>query len=98
MQVKVTKAFPGRIDHEPLPRQIAVGEIITGELAEVALREKWAEPIEGPRQAPVDPLDSMTIAELKTFATEKGIDLGEADKKAEIRAAIDAALAAAGND
>jgi hypothetical protein len=106
MQVKVTTAFVGRPDAEPLPRQIAVGEIIEGELAAVALREEWGEEVVAPAAEPPsggqsdgsdadDPkLDDMTIPQLKAFAAEKSIDLGTADLKAEIRAVIDAALAA----
>ena len=99
MQVKVTQAFPGRPDGEPLPRQIAVGEIIVGDLAAVALREKWGEEVaaasaEQSTGATSDPpeLDDMTVAQLKAFAAEKSIDLGTAELKAEIRATIDAAL------
>lgn len=39
-----------------------------------------------------DPLDSMTVAELKEFAETNGIELGEATKKADILAAIKAAM------
>lgn len=35
-----------------------------------------------------DPLDKMKLDELKAYAAEKGIDLGEATKKDEILAAI----------
>jgi hypothetical protein len=38
------------------------------------------------------PLDEMTVAELKEYADQHGIDLGEAKKKAEILAAIQAAV------
>lgn len=38
-----------------------------------------------------NPLDAMTIAQLKTYAEEHQIDLGDATKKDEIRAAIDKA-------
>lgn len=96
MRVKVTTAFAGRPDHEPLSRQIEVGEVIEGELAQVALQEKWGEEevVEAPQPEP-NPLDSMNVAQLKAFAADKAIDLGTAELKAEIRAAIDAALAAA---
>lgn len=42
MKAKVTTAFPGRPDNEIRTRTIAEGEIIEGDLAEVAVREKWA--------------------------------------------------------
>ena len=45
MQAEVIQAFDGRPDHEPLTRRIVVGEIIHGELAVVAVREKWASEI-----------------------------------------------------
>jgi hypothetical protein len=38
----VTQEFTGRPDHESLPRTIAVGEEITGELAQVATANNWA--------------------------------------------------------
>ncbi|MFC3163065.1 hypothetical protein [Ciceribacter thiooxidans] len=44
MKAKVVKAFPGRPDKEAMTRTITVGEIIDGDLAEVAVREKWAKP------------------------------------------------------
>jgi len=45
MRAKVTKEFKGRRDHESVTRTIAVGEEIDGDLAKVAVREKWAEEI-----------------------------------------------------
>lgn len=45
MHAKVTVAFPGRIDGEVMPRQIEVGEVIGGDLAVVAVREKWAKEV-----------------------------------------------------
>jgi hypothetical protein len=41
---------------------------------------------------PID-LDELTVAELREYAAAHAIDLGEAAKKADIRAAIDAASA-----
>jgi len=46
MKAIVTKAFVGRPDDEIVARNIATGEVLTGDLADVALREKWAEPVE----------------------------------------------------
>lgn len=37
-----TQEFTGRPDHESLPRTIKVGEEVTGELAQVAIDNKWA--------------------------------------------------------
>ncbi|MDI6834514.1 MAG: hypothetical protein QMD99_02220 [Rhizobiaceae bacterium] len=48
MKAKVVKAFPGRPDKETMTRTIAVDEIIDGELADVAIREKWAKPYRDP--------------------------------------------------
>lgn len=45
MKAEVTKEFPGRPDGEALSRTIAVGEILTGDLAEVAVREKLAKEV-----------------------------------------------------
>lgn len=91
MEAKVVKEFRGRPDHMAKGRIIKVGEVIEGELAAVAVREKWAEEIviapDGARS-----LDDMSVNELTAFAEEKGIDLGDAKKKGDIRAAIDLAL------
>lgn len=98
MQAKVTKEFPGRPDNEPLSRAIKAGEIIGGDLAAVAVREGWADalPEEGTAiEQADDGLDGMTAGQLKAFAAERGIDLGDATKKADIRATIDLALEAA---
>ncbi|WP_280389307.1 Ish1 domain-containing protein [Nocardia wallacei] len=51
----------------------------------------WAEEPEAATstEAPAgDPSESWTVAELKAYADEHGIDLGEATKKADILAAI----------
>lgn len=88
MQAIVTKEFSGRPDSEPLARTVKVGEALDGDLAAVALREGWAELAE-----PEPALDGMTVEQLKAFASERQIDLGTATLKADIRAAIDAALA-----
>jgi hypothetical protein len=47
-------------------------------------------PIEAAKPAP-DGLEAKTVKELQALAAEKGIDLGEATKKADIIAAIEAA-------
>ena len=51
--------------------------------------------VEGEAPA-IDPLDKMKVDELKDYAAEKDIDLGEATKKAEILAVIRAAEAGTG--
>lgn len=45
MKAKVTKAFPGRPDHEAATRTIHQNEVIEGELAEVAVAQKWAKKV-----------------------------------------------------
>lgn len=47
---------------------------------------------EPPAEAADDDLDEMTVPKLRAFAEENGIDLGDAAKKPEIRAKIDAWL------
>lgn len=42
MKAKVTKAFPGRPDDEVMTRTIQENEIIDGDLADVAVANKWA--------------------------------------------------------
>jgi hypothetical protein len=93
MRAKVTEAFNGVPDGRIHPRQIAVGEIIDGDLAAVAVREKWADELkqEAESENP-SALDDMTVAKLKAFAEEHEIDIGDATKKDDIRAAIDLAL------
>ena len=96
MQAKVTTEFAGRPDGEALSRTVKVGEIITGDLAAVAIREKWAEEVGSePAADDTDPLAGLTtVAQLKAYAEETGIDLGDATKKDDIRAAIQLALEA----
>lgn len=45
MRAKVTEAFPGRPDNEIMTRPIEVGETIEGDLARVAVEQKWAKKI-----------------------------------------------------
>jgi hypothetical protein len=90
MKAIVTAEFPGRPDHEVVSRTIAVGETITGDLAKVAVENGWATEEAAPAAPTID-LDAMTVEELKAYAVDKGIDLGDATKKADIRAAIDLA-------
>lgn len=42
MKAEVKTAFPGRPDDETATRTIEVGEIIEGDLAQVAVDNKWA--------------------------------------------------------
>lgn len=54
--------------------------------------------IEGEPQGGEGGIGDMTIKELKAYAAEKSIDLGEAKTKAEIITAIEAAEAVDGDD
>lgn len=89
MFAKVTTEFPGKPDNEILSRTIAVGETISGELAVIAVREKWAAEVPpSGSTAPKLELSAMTIEALKALAAQNDIDLGDATKKADIIAAI----------
>lgn len=94
MKAVVTTEFPGRPDNEPLSRTIKVGEIIAGDLAAVAVREGWAEEegAEGGVEDESVSIDGMTVNQLKAYAAENNIDLGDASKKDDIRAAIALAM------
>jgi hypothetical protein len=45
MKAKVTQTFQGVPDGQIHTREIAPGEVIEGDLAAVAVREKWAEEV-----------------------------------------------------
>lgn len=45
MKAKVTKAFPGVRDGQIYPERFKPGDIVEGDLAEVAVEQKWAERI-----------------------------------------------------
>lgn len=45
MKAKVTKLFKGQPDYDLVPRDICVGEVITGDLARVAVEQDWADEI-----------------------------------------------------
>lgn len=89
MKVMVTKEFPGRPDAEANVRPIRVGEIVGGELAKVALAEKWGEEVAGDDAESAVDLSNMTVADLKALASERGVDLGDATKKADIIAVLE---------
>ena len=54
MKAVVVKSFPGRPDNEAASRTIAVREIITGELADVAVENGWAEEVADDFEWPLD--------------------------------------------
>jgi hypothetical protein len=97
MLVTVTTEFPGRPDNEALARRIKVGEVISGELAAVALAEGWAseegrEDVIAPKPAEYG---SMTRGALDALAAERGVDITASKNKADVIAALEAADAAA---
>lgn len=97
MEARVTKGFPGRPDDEVMTRQFEVGDIVKGDLARVAVENEWAEEIEVTEPddgAKTNELAKLTVPQLKALAAERNVDLGGAEKKAEIVAALDAAAAA----
>ena len=52
MRAKVTTAFSGAPDNEIYPKRFEVGSEVAGELARVAVKEKWAEPVKDKAPAP----------------------------------------------
>lgn len=85
MKIKIeTEAGAARFNCEvgayrDLQKPDAMALIEAGEASEVV------------EEAAANPIDKMTVEELKAYAAEKGIDLGDATKKADIRAAIELA-------
>ena len=55
MKVTVIKEFPGCIDGDRQTRTIKVGEVISGDLAKVALDAGWAETGKKPQTNPERP-------------------------------------------
>lgn len=95
MKATVTKAFRGRPDHLPQGRLIEVGEIISGELAAVAVREGWADPSRPPAAAPQGEgggdISRLNKDKLLELAAQRGVEVSKSDTKAEIIAALEAA-------
>lgn len=96
MEAKVVKSFPGRPDDEVMTRQFEVGDIVKGDLARVAIENEWAEEIEETISDGSEAIDlaKLTVPQLKALAEERSVDLGGAEKKADIIAALNAAAAA----
>lgn len=100
MKVKVTKAFDGVENGALHPRTYAVGEVISGRLAEVALAEKWGEEVKADEQKPADgsPLqipdgwETFKAAELLKLAHDLGAPT-DVTTKAEASAFIAAKVA-----
>lgn len=70
---------------EEAEQRIAAGHCTAVDEPRRRLRRTKTEP-DGPK-----PIDKMTVDELKTYAAEHGIDLGDATKKNDILAKIEAA-------
>ncbi len=76
MQAKVTKQFDGVENGAIYPRRYAVGEVISGRLAEVAIAEKWAEPV---GIEPSNPPSSVSIPDdWETFNAADSVALARA--------------------
>lgn len=95
MFAKVKVEFPGRPDNEVVSRTIAVGEVINGDLAKVAVGQGWAEEVP-PNEKSDEPiksalqldLEGKKVESLVLLAKEKAIDLGDATRKADIITAL----------
>jgi hypothetical protein len=96
MRAKVTKAFDGVENGALYPRTYPVGEVVTGRLAEVALREKWAEEEKldarpsGPVEIP-EGWQELKAAELVKLARALGAS-ADVNTRAEASAVIQAEL------
>lgn len=94
MQAKVLQPFPGVPDGQIYPKNFAEGDVLDGALAQVAVDAGLAEIVsdEANDAVPAD-VDAMSVEQLKAHASDKGVDLAGATKKADIIAAIVAAEA-----
>lgn len=88
MRAKVTSEFPGRPDNEVLTRLIAKDEVIYGDLATVAVREGWAEKEQEGDSSTLPNFARMTVDQIRAFAAEHEIDLGQATLKADLIAVV----------
>ena len=87
MKVKVVNRFVDK-ETKQLHEYGEVIEVTDARFKEISAAGKYVEAIEDEE---VKPLDKMNVEELKAYAAENDIDLGEAKKKAEILEAIHAA-------
>lgn len=107
MRATVTTAFPGVEDGKIYPRDIAEGEIISGDLAAAAVEAGWAEEIDEAkfaREAKKRADEAAAAAakasrdaaekrlkDLREIAQGAKVDLGKAKTAEEIEAALKAA-------
>lgn len=82
--------------------EVSIRAKCAGHLDSIGQQEAEPEQPQEPQQEPEQPqgkaLDEMNVAELKAYAEARGIDLGEAKKKADILAAIKTAQDVNSND
>lgn len=96
MKAKVTVEFRGRRDGAPQVETIGVGEIISGDLANVAVAEKWAEEIDEGTEKRRDAkkakaAQSVGDAEVAVADAKAALAAAAADKKTAAEAAVAAA-------
>lgn len=107
MRARVKTSFPGVEDGQVYPREIAVDEILTGDLAREAIAGGFAEPVDEAKEAKAaakraaDEAEAQAraaqaaagkrLADLKAIATTAKVDLGKAETIEEIEAALKAA-------
>ena len=95
---KVTTPFSGCRDGSPIVENFKSGDILEGDLAEVAITEEWAEEFDPTQEDITDvAIEDMTLPQLKAFAEAEGIDLGDAKKKSDVLAAVELAQEEGGN-
>ena len=82
-------AVPEQADAESVEHLLAVGLVAESVEPDAPAVEPQGE---SAGEESVD-LDALNLDELRTYAAENGIDIGDATRKADIRAAIDASRA-----
>jgi hypothetical protein len=85
---KALKSFRYGTQNYRRGQPVEVSEAVAKDLAKRGLIEGSAAP---KKKAEPDGLEAMTVDQLKAHAAEKGFDLGDATKKADIIAAIEKA-------
>ncbi|MBB3396868.1 hypothetical protein [Rhizobium sp. BK060] len=91
MRAQVTKQFPGCTDGNPKTRAILVGEIISGDLATVAVGNGWAEEIDGDASSSSSDDAGFQLAD-ETYTEQRSL---ANDRIAAIHAEVTAARQAA---
>lgn len=107
MRATVTTAFPGVEDGKIYPRDIALGEIISGDLAAAAVEAGWAEEIDEEKAAEeaekraaeaaaaatkaAKEAAEKRLKDLREIARGAKVDISKAKTAAEIEAALTAA-------